>query len=145
MSTQQTITDLENAITNALTTGAAATGSAISSALAPTTSAISTTLTGVSSTVGNSVQTLSDSLYDPNNQSGILYDIQNGVQTLGNSVSLGLSSTANEVNKYTSETTDAITNSASYILIGLLILSLSLFVNAYYVNSFERVVRRKQF
>lgn len=141
MTFQQAISDLQGGIGDTIETAAIVTGNAIATGLAPVTSATTTIVGGFTSTVSGSVTSLSDSLYDAENQSGILYDIRQGVNGLGTNISTGLAATSSAVDEYTVKTGEQISTAATFILIGLCVLAVALFVNAYTVNRLDKTLK----
>lgn len=138
---QQAVTDLQNGIESVLVTAGTATGNAITTAMTPITTSVNATTTAFTTSTQNAIDGLSTTLYDPTNNAGILYNIEQGVTDLGNNIQLGLSSTSAAVDKYTAETGSAITNAAQYIFFAFLIISGALLINAFYVNKLDKTVK----
>jgi len=138
---QDAIDDLQDGITDVLTVAATETGNAISTALTPITTAIDSSTTAFTTGAQNAIDGLSDSLYDPGNQTGILYDLEQGITTLGSNIQLGLAATSEAVDKYTDETGTAITNASAYIFWAFVIIAVALVINAFYVNSLNKTIK----
>jgi len=139
--TTQFITQLQDGIETSLVTAATATGDAISTAMSPITSSVNNATSTFATSTQNTINSLSTTLYDPNNNSGILYDVEQGVTSLGNNIQLGLSTTSAAVDDYTKATGDAITGASQYIFYSFLIISVALLINAFYVNKLDKTVK----